>query len=194
MSSVPTLLTNGKSIIGKMTKAVGYFGAAASLIIEAQKAWDALNASSGVAKKGSSKDTQQMYLDTADFKVKLMILVLFADVVAISNPDQSADIIAAAGLLEKKTPVKNTPEISAKPGPIPGSVIVRRKREKGCMYLFQQNDDITNPKGWVTIATSTKSKIAVLGLTSIKQYWFQIALIKGTEQSDFTDPASIVVL
>lgn len=194
MSAIPVLLTNGKSIIGKMTLATGYFGAAAALITEAQKAWDALNDSSGIAKKGSPSDTQQMYLDAVDLRVKLMILVLFADVVAISNPDQSADIIAKAGLEQKKNPVKNTQDISVKAGPIPGSVIVRRKRKKGCMYLFQQNDDITNPKGWVTIATSTKSKIAVLGLTSIKQYWFQIALIKGTEQSDFTDPASIVVM
>ena len=53
---------------------------------------------------------------------------------------------------------------------------------------------VRNPLVWVTVATSTKSKIIVLGLTSVKQYWFQIALIKGSEQSDFTDPASVVVL
>ncbi len=193
MSSIPTLLTNGKSIIGKMTIAVGYFGTAAALILDAQKSWDNLNTSSGIAKKGSPADTQQMYLDAVDLRVKLMILVLFVDVVAISNPDQTADIIAKAGLVQKKTPVRNTQDISVKAGPIPGSVIVRRKRVKGNMYLFQQNDDITNLKGWVTIASSTKSKIAVIGLTPIKQYWFQIALIKGSEQSDFTDPASIIV-
>ena len=194
MSAISVLLANGKSIIDKMTLATGYFGTAASLIIDAQKAWDQLSDSASIAKKGSPSDTQQMYMDAADLRVKIMILVLFVDVVAISNPDQTADIIAKAGLVQKKTPVRNTQDISVKAGPIPGSVLVRRKRKKGCMYLFQQNDDVTNPKGWVTIATSTKSKIAVLGLTSIKQYWFQIALIKGSEQSDFTDPASIVVM
>ena len=194
MTSVTALLTEGKSIIDKMTSATAYFAGAATLLTTAQTALDVLTAAVAVAQKGSVANTTSMNLAAADFKTKLMILVLFAEVIALSNPIERDDIIASAGLMQKKTGIKNIQEISAKLGKTPGSVIIRRKRVRGSSYLLQQSNDITNPANWATVTVSTTSKIPVAGLKPKKEYWFRVALIKGTAQSAFTKIVSIVVL
>ena len=191
MTSITALLILGQSIINKMVAATAYFTGAATLLATAQTALDALIASLPHTVDGTKADTQAMYLLAKDFKVKLMILVLYADVVAISNPDLSGDIIASAGLLQKKVVAINIPPLSAKKGVAAGTMILRRKAKRGFMYLFQQSADGVT---WETIVTSTKATTLVGGLTPLKLYWFRAALIKGAIQGDFTNPVSYVAI
>ena len=192
MSSRPALTVTGASIINKMVAAIMYFSGAAALLATAQTALDLLVASIPFTVKGAKTDTERMYLLAKDFRVKLMILVLYADVVAISNPDLSADIIANAGLLQKKTVVINIAPLSAKKGVAPGTMILRRKAQRGFMYLFQQSKD--GGVTYETIATSTKATMLVGGLIPLEVYWYRAALVKGTIQGDFTNPISYVAI
>lgn len=192
MNVISALLITGQSIINKMVDATAYFSGASLLLGNAQTALDLLKASVPLTVDGTKADTQAMYLLAKDFKVKLMILVLYADVVAISNPALAADIIASAGLLEKKSNSINIPPLSAKRGVAAGTMVLRRKAKRGFMYVFQQSKDggIT----YETIATSTKATILVGGLTPLTSYWFRAALLKGTIQGDFTNPISYVAI
>ena len=186
MTPIPTLTVIGQSIINKMVAATTYFTGAATLLATAQTALNLLVASIPHTVDGTKEDTQTMYLLAKDFKVKLTILVLYADVVAISNPDLSASIIAAAGLLEKRNGVINIPQLSAKRGVAPGTAILRRKAKRGFMYLFEQSVD--GGLTYTAVANSTKAAILVGGLAPLKMYLFRSALIKGSVQGDYTAP------
>ena len=192
MSSIPALTVTGASIINKMVAAIMYFSGAAALLATAQTALDLLVASIPFTVKGAKTDTERMYLLAKDFRVKLMILVLYADVVAISNPDLAADIIANAGLLAKRSGVINIPDLSAKRGVATGTAILRRKAKRGYMYLFEQSED-----GGLTyeiVANSTKAAVFASGLAPLKMYWFRSALIKGSIQGDYSAPIPFALL
>jgi hypothetical protein len=191
IKSIKALIAQGKSIIDKMVAATGYFSGASALLATAQTSLNLLRNAASVAEQGSKADTSAMYLAEIDFRAKLMILVLYVDVVAITNPTESLDIITAAGLFEKRQGVINVADIAVKLAGVSGKVVLKAKAKKGRSYLFQKS---TGSAVWEQIIISTTSKVLVEDLTPIKTYWFRVALIKGTTQGDFTDPVSIVVL
>jgi hypothetical protein len=194
MTSTVRLITDGQSIIDKMTATTSYFSGATALLTAAQTALDSLRAAAATAEYGSPADTQAMYLARNTFKTKLMVLVLYVDVVAITNPTEAGDIIACAGLNQKKTPTINIQTLKVKNGTTSGSVIVRSKAKRGHSYLFQESSDIASTSGWTTVSVATSAAILLTGRTPVKTYWYRVALIKGNVQQPFTDPVSIVVL
>jgi hypothetical protein len=194
MNSVPALLALGKSVMSKMLATPAYFSGAATLLATMQTDWNTLNVAQANASKGSISATTTRNLALVAFKTQLMILVLYVDVAAFSNVAEAADIIASAGLTEKKSGAINVQDISAKTGPIPGSVILRSKRLRGYSYLFQQSSDITNPDGWNDIFTATTASVLVSNLTPVTMYWFRVAFVKGISKGAFSKPAFIVVL
>ena len=192
IKSITALLKQGKQIIDKMVATPAYFATAAPLLATAQTAIDLLRDSAATAEGGSKADTQAMYLLETDFRVKLMILVLFVDVLVISNPIEAADIIASAGLFEKRQGAINVPPIAVKLSAVSGTVVLKAKAEKRRTYLFQMKKD--SAAAWDLVTISTTSKIAVAELSPLTVYWFRVALIKGTVQGDFVDPVSITVV
>ncbi len=191
IQSIKALIEQGKSIIDKMVAATGYFSGAAALLATAQTSLNALRNAASLAEQGSKADTSEMYLQETDFRAKLMILVLYVDVVAITNPTESLDIITAAGLFEKRQGAKNVQDIAVKLAGVSGKVVLKAKAKRGRSYVFQKSTDNAI---WEQLIVSTRSKVLAENLTPIKTYWFRVALIKGTTQGDFTNPVSIVVL
>ncbi len=191
MNSIPMLLVEGQSLVDKMI-ASSWFPGTTSQTTAAQTAITALDAAAATAQSGTPADTQAMYVCAETTRVKIRVLLLTVDTVAINNPSNSLAIISAAGLQAKRTGSRNIQTIAVKAGTDPGSVVVRVKAHKRFSYKIQmQKGNSVEPTGWVDVTVTTVVSIPVAGLAPLTQYWFRVALIKGLSQGAYSNPVSI---
>jgi len=57
-------------------------------------------------------------------------------------------------------------------------------------YVVQRSADPPTATSWQTVATFTKSKGTISGLTSGTKYWFRVAAVGAAGQGAFSDPAT----
>jgi Fibronectin type III domain len=108
-------------------------------------------------------------------------------------------LIKSAGMQVRRTASKagipSLPEaLAAKEGSKPGSIFLKWKGVRGSRtYLVRATTDVGNEASWQQVAVTTKAKVEIEGLTSGKQYWFQVCAVGTAGLSPWSDPATKVV-
>jgi hypothetical protein len=125
---------------------------------------------------------------------QLKALAAYVEDVANSDPDHASDIIASAGMPEKKAQVRMPKTFTAVPGKLKGSVLLDTKAVRESAYIYQMTTDLNTPASWVTIYTGTKVKFTKTGLTSATHYYFRVAVSTKGLQGDWSSPMDTVVL
>ncbi len=129
-------------------------------------------------------------------KLEIMLKALAAYVESIANadPDHASDIIASAGMPEKKAPVRKAKAFSVVNGKLKGSVDLSNKGTLRATYIYQMTTDPNTAASWAYIYTGSNVRFTKAGLTSGTKYFFRGALsIKGV-QGDWTSVLEVIVL
>jgi hypothetical protein len=73
---------------------------------------------------------------------------------------------------------------------------VKLRRKSGgprVAYKWQYSPDPFSDVSWVNAGESTIASFEIDALQAMKRYWFRVAIVKGTSQSEFTDPVTFVI-
>ncbi len=114
-------------------------------------------------------------MHTDERALKILVKALAAYVEGIANADaaQTSEIIASAGMNEKKPLVRKPKTFTAIPGTIKGTVILNIKAVLRSAYMYEMTTDSTGATGWTTIYMGTKTKFTATALTSNTHYYFR---------------------
>jgi hypothetical protein len=116
-----------------------------------------------------------MRTDERALKTLLKALASYVEGIANENANatQASDIIASAGMNEKKPSVKKPKTFTAIPGTIKGTVILDIKAVPRSAYMYEMTTDSTGATGWTTIYMGTKAKFTISALASNTHYYFR---------------------
>jgi len=112
---------------------------------------------------------------TDERALKILVKALAAYVEGVANADaaQTSEIIASAGMNEKKPSVKKPKTFTAIPGTIKGTVILDIKAVPRSAYMYEMTTDSSGATGWTTIYMGTKAKFTISSLASNTHYYFR---------------------
>jgi hypothetical protein len=107
-------------------------------------------------------------------------LLAYVQTVADANPSQAQSLIESAGMSVRAVGAHPKAELTAKPGPVPGSVkLMAKAAAHRASYDWQYSSD---QKTWVDAPETLQAKTVISGLTSGATYYFRSrALIKTGE-------------
>ncbi len=83
--------------------------------------------------------------------------------------------------------------LSASTGPLKGSLMLKWRRVRGAhAYTVQVTDNIADPASWQQVAVVTKSNFLAEGLSTGRQYWFQVSAAGSAGEGPWSDSATRV--
>lgn len=122
------------------------------------------------------------------------LLAAYVDRIAAGN---ETDILSSGFHVSKQQTSIQKPELAAQAGDNSGSVwLVARAIDKAGAYIWQYAKDSLpqTEEGWVTAGHSTQSYIQLQKLTVASKYYFRVAAITVTGNTDYTAPVTKVVV
>jgi hypothetical protein len=121
--------------------------------------------------------------------LRFMLHTLGAYVQNIANADaaSTSEIIASAGMTEKKPIQRKPKEFNVKNGRIKGSVELNMKAVVHGAYIYQMSTDPANDSGWSTICISTRVKFIQTGLKSGGIYYFRSSVVSKGVQGNWSN-------
>jgi hypothetical protein len=116
-----------------------------------------------------------------------------------ASPDQAMALIKAAGMDAYRPPTSNKPVLVAKPGQLPGSVLlvangsvlVGKGVRKKAVFNWQSSAD--GGKTWVSLPATPLAKTAVSGLTAALTYAFRVSVTVANVTYDWSQAVTIMV-
>ncbi len=129
-------------------------------------------------------------------QLRFMLHGLGAYVQNLANADaaSTSEIIASAGMTEKKPIQRKPKEFSVINGKIKGSVELNIKAVTHGAYIYQMSADPSNASGWNTICISTKVKFVQNGLKSGGIYYFRAAVVSKGVQGNWGNVLEVMVI
>ena len=123
-----------------------------------------------------------MRTDERALKILVKALASYVEGIANADPAKTSEIIASAGMNEKKPAVRKPKTFTAIPGTIKGTVILNIKAVPRSAYVYEMTTDSTGATGLTTIYVGTKTKFTVTALTSNTHYYFRyLVSTKGVQ-------------
>lgn len=163
-------------------------------LAEAKAAVDALEAAYLATQDGSHMAVSAMH--DAEDKADDLFRILVAYVNRIAGGNET-EILSAGFHVSRQSGAIQKSELEAQDGDNSGCVwLVARAVEKAGAYIWQIAKDVlpTSDEGWITAGYSTQSYFQVKGLTVGSKYYFRVAAITPSGQTDYTAPVAKVVV
>jgi len=190
--SIPQLLANVIHYVTSMTGNT-YFPAPTPSLAQITAQADLLKEEYEVSLTRAKGAVSSMRAEEKQLVILLKLLAAYVEAVANADPERASEIIASAGMPERKPPERVSRQFRAFPGPLKGSVTIETIAVRYSAYIFQMTSDPRQATGWITIYTGTRVKYTHTGLTSAAYYYFRMAVSTKGEQGDWSNVLQVLV-
>jgi hypothetical protein len=155
---------------------------------------DLLEAQNLAALNGGPPETALMHQTEKEWDDLMRVEARYVD--RIANGDDA--MILSSGFSLSKQPVPAVrPELSAEPGDLSGSVLLRRQAVPGAKaYIWQLCINVLPEAevGWTIVEVTSKASVVLGDLTPLAKYWFRVAAVTAQGTSAYSAPIMQTVL
>jgi len=155
---------------------------------------DALENAYGVSLTRVMGSVSTMHTEARQLRFMLHALGAYVQNIANVNTAFAQEIIASAGMNEKKPIQRKPKEFNVKNGRIKGSVELNMKAVVHGAYIYQMSVDPANDSGWNTICISTRVKFIQAGLKSGGIYYFRSSVVSKGVQGNWSNVLEVMVI
>jgi hypothetical protein len=190
--AVPKLITCALGIVTRMTNNPS-FASPIPTLAAVQAAIDDLEEAEVIALMRTRGAAAARDAKRAVLVSLLEPLRAYVQTIADANPENGPAIIESAGFTLRKIPVMPPRGFKVERGAVSGTVkLVVPATARRAAYDWQYSVD--GGKTWLEIVSTLQSRTEVTGLTPLTTTQFRYRTLTKTGRSDWSQPASIVVL
>ncbi len=190
---IATLVQKSRHFVSSMT-GNSYFTSPAPDLASITTQTDALENAYQVSLTRVVGSVAAMHTEARQLRFMLQCLGAYVQNVANATPESTSEIIASAGMTEKKPMQRKPKEFSVINSKIKGSVELNIKAVTHGAYIYQMSSDPSNAAGWNTICISTKVKFLQKGLKPGGIYYFRASVVSKGVQSNWGNVLEVMVI